>query len=136
MPSAAEHQAKAAHNRAFLNTITDPTYCDWMAVVAFYVAVHLVERLFALQGRHNQDHRGRNRAVRRQLRPIHRNYRALYNLSMVARYMEASKFNLTAAVVRTTVIDLHLAEIEKYVVAAAAAPILPHPPGPASSSGS
>jgi len=46
MPSASEHQIKASHNRAFLNSITDPAFCDWMAVAAFYTAVHLVEQLF------------------------------------------------------------------------------------------
>src|SRR5260370_32852291 len=108
MPSASEHQIKASHNRAFLNSITDPAFCDWMAVAAFYTAVHLVEALFALQGQHSKDHRGRNRAVRSKLRPIHKHYRSLYNLSMVARYYEASKFKLTAPLVKSQVIDTRL----------------------------
>jgi hypothetical protein len=117
MPNAAEHQAKVAHNLAFLQTINDPAYCDWMAVVTFYTAVHLVEQLFALKGQHSQDHRGRNQNVRKNLRQIHQHYRPLYNLSMVARYQQAAKFNLNAATVKAKMIDHHLQEITKFVTA-------------------
>src|SRR5258707_7747576 len=101
MPSAAEHHAKAVHNRAFLATITDPAFCDWMAVAAFYIAVHLVERVLALQGHHNKDHRGRNKAVRTKLRQIHSHYRALYNLSMVPQYKEVKGFKWPVTAVQS-----------------------------------
>src|SRR5260370_4044084 len=97
MPSASEHQIKASHNRAFLNSITDPAFCDWMAVAAFYTADHLVEQLFALQGLHSQDHRSSNREGRARLRPIDKHFRPLYNLSIDARSRESPRFPLTAS---------------------------------------
>src|ERR1700687_3653504 len=132
MPSAADHQIKIQHNHAFLASITDPAFCDWMAVVAFYIAVHSVEKLFAFLGQHSKDHRGRNKAVRVQLRPIHRHFRALYNVSMVVRYEESSRFNLSAQLVHSDLINGRLAEIEKFVAAKTAPPGLPAPPGPLS----
>jgi hypothetical protein len=136
MPSAAEHQAKVAHNKAFLQSITDPVFCDWMAVAAFYIAVHLVEQVFALTGQHSQDHRGRNKSVRKQLRPIHSHFRSLYNLSMVARYQESSKFNLNAAAVQGTVVGTRLAAIESFVALRLAPPVPPIPPAVPPTSGS
>ncbi len=131
MPSASEHQIKANHNRAFLNSITDPAFCDWMAVAAFYTAVQLIEQLFALQGLHSQDHRSRNREVRIRLRPIHKHYRPLYNLSMVARYRESSKFQLTANAVQSLTIGTHLVAIENYVTAQLSGPGSTPPSPPA-----
>jgi len=131
MPSASEHQIKANHNRAFLNSITDPAFCDWTAVAAFYTAVHLVEQLFALQGLHSQDHRSRNREVRIRLRPIPKHYRPLYNLSMVARYRESSKFQLTASAVQSLTIGTHLVAIESYVAAQVSGPASTPPSPPA-----
>jgi hypothetical protein len=130
MPSASEHQIKANHNRAFLNSITDPAFCDWKAVAAFYTAVHLVEQLFALQGLHSQDHRSRNRQVRVRFRPIHKHYRPLYNLSMVARYRESSKFRLTASAVESLTIGTHLVAIGNYVTAQVSGAISTPPPPP------
>ena len=136
MPNAAEHQAKVVHNLKFLASITDPAFCDWLAVVAFYSAVHLVEQLCALQGHHNQDHRGRNRIIRQKFRAIHKHYRPLYNLSMVARYYQASKFKMAAATVKAKMIDHHLEEIKKFVVAKTNPPVLPPPPGAPPNAGS
>jgi hypothetical protein len=51
MPSASEHRAKYDHNRRFLNTGLAATEPEWAAVVAFYAAVHLIERLAAAEPR-------------------------------------------------------------------------------------
>jgi hypothetical protein len=32
MPNPSQHQAKADHNRAFLNSLIDGTYADWTAI--------------------------------------------------------------------------------------------------------
>jgi hypothetical protein len=127
MPSAAEHQAKANHNLAFLSSIKDPAYGDWMAVVIFYAAVHLVEKVFAITGDHSKDHAERNMNVRRRLKQIHRHFRALYNLSLVSRYQEASKFGLSPSDVQTILIDTHLKAIQTFV--AAVSPPSAAPPG-------
>jgi hypothetical protein len=46
MATAAEHQEKANRHLRFLNQISDE-FPDWLAVVAFYAAVELVEKLLA-----------------------------------------------------------------------------------------
>lgn len=120
MASDREHQEKADHNRAFLNSIAADEYCDWIAVVAFYAAVHLVEKLRALRGQHSQDHQERNTAVRGDFRRIHRHYRELYNWSLVARYDMTKDFRLSAKDVRTILVDQHLVEIEKFVASQSA----------------
>lgn len=62
MASEAAHLAKADSNQSFLETIGDE-YPDWLAIVAFYKAVHLVEALFAKEGRQSKSHYGRNMQV-------------------------------------------------------------------------
>jgi hypothetical protein len=52
MPSSAEHRAKHAANRQFLDTGNNGTPLStldgcWAATVAFYAALHLVDRLAA-----------------------------------------------------------------------------------------
>ncbi len=40
MPKPKQHQEKAENNRAFLNSISATGPPDWMAIIAFYTAVH------------------------------------------------------------------------------------------------
>jgi hypothetical protein len=109
MPSAREHQRQAEHHFAFLETIDGDEYCDWLSVVAFYVAVHLVERLRALEGEHSSDHADRHEYVREYHPTIHNCYRQLYSWAWSARY-QANPFRwLTPERVRDT-----LDEIRRY----------------------
>ena len=59
MPKPKQHQEKADHHRAFLATITADRFQDWAAVVAFYCAVELVEKLRAYDGQHSESHHDR-----------------------------------------------------------------------------
>jgi hypothetical protein len=86
MPSADEHQRQAEHNTQFLQTIDSDEFTDWLATVAFYVAVHLIEKLRALHDQHSIDHVERNTFVIDHHSTIHVYYRELYNLSRIARY--------------------------------------------------
>ncbi|MGH7173696.1 MAG: hypothetical protein ACRELG_25720 [Gemmataceae bacterium] len=117
MPKPKQHQEKADHNRAFLNTLTDDTYHDWKAIVAFYVAVHLVEKLRAYEGDHSDNHEERDRAVRRDHGRIYNAYHQLFNASLIARYKSRRAFHISAADVQGKLIDTYLAEIERYVAA-------------------
>jgi hypothetical protein len=93
MPKASEHKTKATHNRQFLNTIAIPDYPDWAAVVAFYTAVHLVERVRAAAGHgHSRDHDDRLSYVANNLETIHTAYTILQNVSMLARYESRGDF--------------------------------------------
>jgi hypothetical protein len=86
MPTADEHQRQADHDTRFLETIDQDEFVDWLAVVAFYIAVHLIEKLRALRGEHSVDHTDRNAFVIDHHQPIQAYFRDLYNLSRIARY--------------------------------------------------
>src|SRR4051794_23302754 len=93
MPTASQHQAKAANNRAFLATITVDQFPDWVVTVAFYVAVHTVERLRAAHGDgHSENHEDRLAYVQHRWPAIHTDYHILQNVSVLARYGSVSDF--------------------------------------------
>jgi hypothetical protein len=54
MPSSAEHQEKAQQNLDVLHSGT--LIPEWATIVAFYAALHLVERLCACEGLHIVNH--------------------------------------------------------------------------------
>jgi hypothetical protein len=112
MGTPTEHKSKAAHNLAFLHTISDD-YPDWLTTAAFYVAVQLVEQLLAERGQHCADHHQRKTSVRRDFPSIQRAYNALYNASLVARYDPPSEV-LPVAQVRSELIGKHLEVILKF----------------------
>ena len=117
MPNPKQHQEKAVHNRDFLGTISDDVYSDWRATIAFYVAVHLVEKLRAYDGDHSQDHSDRDRYVRGNHRAIYDSYRQLYSAALEARYKSLHAFSISSEDVGAVLIDDYLAEIEQYVAA-------------------
>ncbi len=88
-----------------------------MATIAFYVAVHLVEKLRAYHGEHSMSHDDRCAAVRRQFRTIQVEYHQLYEISRLARYGTASQFTLSVEQVKALLIDTYLVAIERYVAA-------------------
>jgi hypothetical protein len=109
MPSAQDHQRQAERHFAFMETIDGDEYCDWLSVAAFYVAVHLVERLRALTGGHSDDHKDRGEYVKDDHPTIHHPYRQLYSWARNARYEVNSFHWLTPERVRAT-----LEEIRRY----------------------
>jgi hypothetical protein len=124
MGTAAQHQQKAEHHLRFLGAIADD-YSDWLATVAFYAAVELIERLLSDRGRHSKNHEDRNNAVRRDYQNIHKAFKALYNASLDARY-ESLEHSLPAAEVRKELIEKRLAHIQSFV--ASHSQPLPAPP--------
>lgn len=118
MPKASEHKTKAAHNRQFLSGITVADYPEWAAVVAFYTAVHLVERVRAASDHgHSRDHDDRLTYVATVLGEIHTAYTILQNVSMLARYGARAAFfsQFQAEDVQSRLIDDYLAAIDAYV---------------------
>ena len=55
--------AKAASHKKFLQTISDD-FPDWLATVAFYAAVEMVEQLLAERGHHGESHHDRKVALK------------------------------------------------------------------------
>ena len=111
MATEAAHKEKAAVNQRFLETITDD-FPDWLATVAFYKAVHLVEALFATHGAHSPNHTERNRRLKRDHPRILEQFKPLFNISKLVRY---SDYSISAADVRAHLIEKRLRAIEHLV---------------------
>lgn len=130
MPNSKQHREHADRNRAFLATIDVAKFPDWASVVAFYTAVHLVERLRATSDDHSINHEDRLHFLHGKpyRSAIFGAYRVLFNASLIARYETASSFatQFTSTEVQTVLIDKHLVAIEQFVTASFA----PNPPTP------
>jgi hypothetical protein len=136
MPSAAEHQEKYLRNRHFLNAdgglaTKEPA---WAAVVAFYAALHLVDRLAARMNIHHTNpgaHGKRARFVATRHRTIFAAYQLLRTASEIARYGTVNQFQRAypGTAPQTVLVDTHLVAIENYVDA------IFNPRPPAGSSG-
>ncbi len=63
---------------------------EWIATVAFYKAVQIVEAVFRSKGYSNcHDHVSRLAILKREpFRTLHTDYRPLYSASLIARYLE------------------------------------------------
>ncbi len=90
MPSSAEHRTKYEANRQLLNTANNGTPLStadscWAAIVAFYAALYLVDRLAARTNYHPTSHPDRLSFVSSQHRPIYTSYNALKTASEIAR---------------------------------------------------
>ncbi len=86
MPAFHEHIAKAQSIERALMNLDDQNadLWDWIAVVAFYAALHWVDAFLATLGRHPLNHRSRGQLV--AILPIYGDYVELYVLSRQARY--------------------------------------------------
>src|SRR5436309_2871383 len=119
MPSSKEHKEKAERNRHALDELIATNGApEWIAVVAFYTTLHLVERLAACENLHHSKHPDRLNYLTRhkQHRVIHPHVLAIFDASLVARYGTVNQF--AKAYPGTTVVDVlvnkHLAAIEAY----------------------
>lgn len=132
MPSAKEHQEKADENRAFLSQLLASNGdSKWIAIVAFYTAVHLAERLAACENVHNSNHPDRLNYLskHKKHKAIHANFLTLYDASLIARYGTVNQFQKAfSSIAVTQLVDTHLAAIEAYVKAFFLPPL---PPGSA-----
>jgi hypothetical protein len=122
MPSSAEHRDKHAANRQLLDTGNNGTPLStldgcWAATVAFYAALHLIDRLAARLNYHPSNHPDRLAFVSSQHRPIFAAYNALKTASEIARYGTLNQFNKAypGTTVQDVLIDAKLIAIETYV---------------------
>ena len=134
MPSSAEHRDKADRNRKLLDTLKTSGVPEWIAVVAFYTALHLVERLSACESIHNANHQDRLAYLNRHKkhRVIHASFQTLYDASQIARYGTVNQFDraFPADTVEKTLVRKYLAAIEMYVLAHFAQPAAAPPVSP------
>lgn len=122
MPSSAEHRAKYEANRHLLDTGNNGTPLStldgcWAAIVAFYAALHLVDRLAARNNYHPGNHADCLSYVSSQHRPIYTIYNSLKTASEIARYGTINQFTkgFPGTTVQDVLIDQRLVTIETYV---------------------
>jgi hypothetical protein len=118
MPSEDQHRNKAERNRQFLETIVIADHPDWVVVVAFYVAVHVAERLRAISGHGDStSHEERLAYIQSEHPEIHTHYHILQNASMLARYQSNADFFSQFQVdeINEKIIQNRLVPIEEYV---------------------
>lgn len=119
MPSADQHRNKAERNRRFQNSISLGDFPEWVAVAAFYTAVHLVERVRAQAGDGDStSHEDRLYYVQHRLpSDIHTAYHILQNVSMLARYQSMADFfaQFQPEDVEREIVNHRLVQIEQYI---------------------
>jgi predicted Ser/Thr protein kinase len=114
MPKPKQHQEKADHCKNFLSVIPDD-FSDWKAIVAFYSALHLIEKLRGYDGEHSTSHDDRDAYVRKHHSIMYNSYHQLFNASLDARYKTKGAFTISAEDVQKMLVNTYLAKIEKYV---------------------
>jgi hypothetical protein len=129
MPNPKQHQEKAEHCRLFLSTIGEQ-FPDWKAIVAFYTALHLIEKLRGYEGEHSTSHDDRDAYVRRKHSRIYNSYHQLFNASLDARYKTRGAFAISPEDVQNVLIEIFLVEIETCVAAETRRRMLPSSPAP------
>lgn len=130
------HLLKASNNKAFMAKIGEQD-ADWLAVVAFYTSVHLVEALLAHRPipRHSTCHEDRNDWLREHHPSLWREFKPLHDISRLVRYTERS---VPLRDVQDILIAKRLTRVEEIVREALATPVpripSPLPPRPRSRS--
>lgn len=140
MPGLAAHANLARHNVSALNEFDAngmlDRFPDWAATMAFYVAVHAVEAVFAhFRFAESQNHTERNEIIATDARfvAIEHHYRFLSTASFAARYsanLPRNRGVLTPATVRDHLINGDLRAIVAWAEAPVGVPGLfaPTPP--------
>jgi hypothetical protein len=136
-----EHIALANRNQealAYLLAAPSPFF-EWVSITAFYKAMHIVEAVFfnheAPPTQHTVTHSDRNHILKIRYPNLLRNYRPLFNASLVARYLAYEDMSIDqqytsfsqympANVVRSLLLGHYLVQPE-----ANALPLLPANPG-------
>lgn len=127
MPNDADHINLAVKNQRAINHLLPARkdHPEWVATIAFYKAVHVVEAMFFQDPtiRHTSDHPTRNRHLKTQRRYSHiwHHYRRLFAASLVARYLQDeqhagySTFSdyLSSDDVVSSLLNDHLHQVEK-----------------------
>jgi len=141
MPNVATHLSVAHRNQLCLDFLRPQisVHPEWVVVVAFYQALHLVEAVFASLPTpyHSTDHSDRRQRLfaDNRFKNLRDHYRPLERASKIARYLHDdnsayASFSafLTPADVETQILNHRLRQVQK-----AAEKFLGHPIEPSSS---
>lgn len=120
MPSAAEHVEVARQNSLTLAALktASGSHAPWIATVAFYEALHIVDARLFFDGHDPIGHKDRFLVLRNQAyQPLWFHFQPLYNTSRIARYSSVTAFaqHIKPSEVENRLIRLHLAKIKAIV---------------------
>ena len=90
MAASQNHIALANKNQNALEFVAQGSHDEWVATIAFYKAIHVVEAACRnLGSRHCHSHKTRLELmqVKKELKPIYKHFRVLYQASCIARYL-------------------------------------------------
>lgn len=130
MPSKDAHISAARRNEDTLRHLLSggDEHLGWVATVAFYKALHIVEAVFHedpnLPLKHTDDHKLRNKTLKNTARYQHiwKMYRELWQASLVARYLREDETSAAHPVfevfmprdkVESLLLGHYLAQVEK-----------------------
>lgn len=96
VPDSNAHLTVARRNQLLIDRLLADlgAHPEWLAVVAFYKALHLIEAvLFRTHPvKHGRDHPHRNQLLKdRRYQHLYKHYRPLFAASLVARYLESEE---------------------------------------------
>ena len=86
MGSQEQHQTKSERCGAFVDTIRNGEYQEWVVVALFYQALHGIEMMLASKSEHTTSHEQRRRRLKEKFPEMLRFYKPLYNYSLLCRY--------------------------------------------------
>jgi hypothetical protein len=115
MPSEADHIVLANENQSAMEDLLGEgaRFNGWIATIAFYKALHVVEAVFANQPldreRHSANHATREAKIKRQFPGMWKPYFRLLSASKVARYMEGNHVSFERYMTRSHLLTSHLA---------------------------
>jgi hypothetical protein len=117
MASEAEHISVANSNQRLIDhLINENDFHDWLATVAFYKAIHVVEAVFANHlHRHSSSHADREDRLKRvsQFKDISKDYAHLLNESRLFRYLLGRPDRITMDDVKSKLIYKRLYGVEQ-----------------------
>ncbi len=105
------YYAKSINNKNTLHYLNQktPDYIEWEVIVIFYTALHLVNDYLHKNGiEFEKNHKGRKKAVKKELTDLYDSYVKLFDVSIRARYYPTA--NITEKIRNTC--RKRLSEIE------------------------
>jgi len=92
MAKSSDHVSLANKSQLALSTLINDhsSHSEWIATVAFYKAIHLVEAACRTLGKkhpHNHNSRLDLLKSRKEIQPIYKHFKHLYVASCIARYL-------------------------------------------------
>lgn len=107
MAASTEHIALANVNHATLMYLLQDhqSHPEWIATIAFYKAVQIVEAVIALRNQHSEDHKSRLGRVKVSYPELFTDLNTLYGKSRIARYLHDGASSFRAHMTADQVVD-------------------------------